>query len=266
MQAVYSQLVQELHRSAKTENAVRASLALSGGLDSVVTLCLAVRAFGARNVFVLSLPENGVTTQDDLQAARLIAQHYGCPFYEQSINNFISDYRFISWDKPELSLLKAKARTRNTLLHHFAETQGAMIISSANKSDLALGFGQIDGAFSGKILPLGDLYKTEVHALGEFIGLPEEILKKAPTRGLQSGVNDEQELGAPWSILDHMLEHFASKHDPEELIQTGLDSHFVHRIARMIEAADPELKHVSVLPKESTGSSIKKAQAAEASS
>lgn len=265
MQNVYSHLIQELHRHAKTEGASKCVLALSGGLDGVVTLCLAVRAFGARNVIVLSMPEANVTSQDDLQTARLIAEHYGCPYFEQSLNNFVMDYHFVPWRKTESAFLSAKTRARHSLLRHLAETENAMILSSRNKSDLLLGFGQSEEELPHAVHPLGDLYKTEVQELGAFIGLPEEILKKAPARGLQAGVTDENELGAPWALLDEILRKFAARHDPEELIQNGLDAHLVHRVSRMMESAAPH-KTDFILPKEAPGTSIKKAQAVEAES
>jgi NAD+ synthase len=266
MQNIYSHLMQELHRHAKATGASKAVLALSGGLDSVVTLCLAVRAFGARNVYALSMPEGGVTSQADLQSARLIAEHYGCPYFEQSINNFVMDFNFVPWQKTEMALHAAKARTRSTLLQHLAVTEKALTLSSRNKSDLLLGFGHIDGEFFGEIHPLGDLYKTEVQTLGEFIGLPEEILRKAPTRGLQANLTDENELGATWPLLDDVLKELSTHRDPEELIQKGLDPHFIHRISRLMEAADPALKNLLILPKEAPGTAIKKAQAVEATS
>ena len=83
MQAAYSTLIKELHRFAKNLQFQRAVIGVSGGLDSAVALCIAVRAFGPKNVTGLVLPEIGLTPEDDINHAKMLLTHFGCPLNYQ---------------------------------------------------------------------------------------------------------------------------------------------------------------------------------------
>ena len=118
MQIIYSTLIRELHQYAKNHQFQRAVIGVSGGLDSAVALCIAVRAFGPKNVTALILPEVGLTSNEDIDHAKLLAEHLGANSHYQPINNFLVDYSFVTWDKTELSNENLKVRVRSTLLHH----------------------------------------------------------------------------------------------------------------------------------------------------
>ncbi len=269
--ALYSGLMQELHRYAKDHQHQRIVLGLSGGLTSAVALCLAVRAFGPKNVTALILPEMGVTPHDDIDHARALAQHFGCTLHYQPINNFLVDHHFVSWEKGEAAFDKLKARVRSTLIHHYADSMNAMVLGTACKSDLLLGLGTRDGEFTGELHVLGDLYKTDVCELGRWIGLPGELFEKPASRNLRPNQSDEEDLNGPWGKIDEILKKLAEGGDPEGLIQKGLDPLLVHKIVRLLEQNEGGMKEVLVIDvsriAESTSSpdSISKAREAEAS-
>jgi NAD+ synthetase len=266
MQALYSKLIKDLHQYAKDRQLQRAVLGLSGGLDSTVTLCLAVRAFGPKNVTVLMLPENGVTPPEDTEHARALAAHFGCHSIYQPINNFLVDYQFVPWDRPESAEGQLKGYVRSTLLRHFADSNQALFLGSANKSDLLLGFGTVEGEFAGDLQPLGDLYKTEVLEMGHFIGLPEAVLEKMPSRCRKLRATDEDELGAPWAQIDDILIQLQNQVDPQSMIDKGMDALTVHRTMRMLQEYQGRFQKLPILPTGRNNKSIEKAREAEASS
>ncbi len=265
MQAVHSTLIKDLHQYAKSKQYQRAVVAVSGGLDSAVTLCLAVRAFGGKNVCALFLPEIGLTPSEDIDHARALASYFGCSSHYQPINNFLVDYSFSTWEKTDEANELLKARVRNTLLKHYAEAHNALVLGTANKSDLLIGPGTLDGELGGELHVLGDLYKTEVQELGSFIGLPEEILAKPASRQLKPNQSDEETLGTTWMQVDEILRQLSTGSDPDQLIQHGMDALLVHKIARLLQQNSGRLDKVTRLQLGHINESIQKAFEAEAS-
>ncbi len=265
MQLIYSTLIKELHQFAKTQKLGRAVIGLSGGLDSAVALCIAVRAFGPKNVTALILPELGLTPNDDIEHARMLAAHFGCVTHYQPINNFLVDFNFIPWEKSKQADENLKERIRSLLLKNYAESESALFLGTANKSDLMLGLGCHDGAFAGDIHILGDLHKSQITELAHFIGLPEELIEKAPARGLRANQYDESDLSGSWRVVDDILTQIHNT-DPEALIEKGMDSLLVHKVVRMVQETQEQNSSPVVIPVGALSEQIKKAQAAEASS
>ena len=266
MNALYTLLMQELHQYAKTHQVQRAVLGLSGGLNSAVALCIAVRAFGPKNVTALVLPEMGLTPHEDIDHARRLAEHFGCHSHYQPINNFLVDFNFVPWEKSETANELLKGRTRATLLHHYAESTGAVLLGTASKSDLLIGLGTADGEFCGELQVLGDLYKSDILELAHWIGLPDELLQKDPARHLKPNVTDEDELSAAWPKVDEILRALAAGTDPEVLVQKGMDALIVHKTVRLLEQNEKGLARFPVIPVGPLPAAMQKAQAAEASS
>ncbi len=266
MPDIQSTLIKELHKYAKNNQFQRAVIGLSGGLDSTVALCIAIRAFGAKNITALILPEIGLTSNDDIEHAKALAEHFGCPYHYQPINNFLVDYSFVTWDKTESANQNLKARARSSLLRHYAEAHNALLIGTANKSDLLLGYGSLEGEFSGDLHLFGDCYKTDVIEMAKNLELPKELLEKPHSRCLKPHQKDLEDLGAPWSKIDDILGQLIEGADPESLIEKGLDSLVVHRVSRYIQQNKGRFDHLQIINLGRLTESIKKAQAAEASS
>lgn len=266
MKSTYSKIVQGLHAYAKNHQAQQAVLGLSGGLDSAVVLCLALRAFGAKNVIALHLPERGLTPEDDSHTAKVLTEHLGVKLHSLSTNNFMVDFNFLPWQSGEEANQHLKARIRALLLQHHAESTHSLLLGCANKSDLALGLGDPHGEFIGDIHPIGDLLKSDVLQLAEYIGLPDEIIQKDPSRCLHPKMTDQSELNASWAELDTVLRPLLLGADPETLIQKGLKPVLVHRIVRLMDQAKGSWEHLKTLPVSPESERIQNAQAAEASS
>ncbi len=266
MHVIYSTLVQELHSFAKVHQFEKAVVGLSGGLDSAVALCIAVRAFGARNVAALILPEMGITSHEDIERAKILAEHFGCESQYQPINNFLVDFHFVPWEQSEEAGKNLRARMRSTVLHHYAEVHGAMIIGTANKSDLQLGLGQRDGTFTGHLHVLGDLYKTDVIDLARTIGLPPELVDGTYSRNLKYRQTDEEDIGAVWSKIDEILRQLEDKVDHDAMIEKGMDALLVHKLIRLVHENEALTKSLPTVHVGRISESIKKAQKAEAES
>lgn len=266
MQVLYSKLIKALHLFAKEGQHQEAVIGLSGGLDSAVALCIAVRAFGAKKVTALLLPEIGQTPPEDMEHAKMLAKHFGCKMHYQPINNFLVDYAFVPWESSELARKHLRARARSQMIRHFAESRPALFIGTASKSDLLLGYGIEGGEFDGDVQVLGDLLKTQVHRLGEFIGLPQELLQKDPARRLSAMQTDESELGYDWKILDDAIQKLLEGRDPELLIQKGMDSLLVHKLARLMEENHHRFAKIPKLSVTVASATMQKAQAAEEAS
>lgn len=266
MHVIYSTLIQELHNFAKSHQYERAVLGLSGGLDSAVVLNLSVRAFGAKNVTALILPEMGITPPEDIEHAKMLADYFDCPMHFKPINNFLVDYHFLPWDKSVESEENLKTRIRSTLLNHCAEGTGSMVLGTANKSDLQLGLGSLDGEFTGTLHVLGDLYKSDVVTLAQYIGLPAELIETPFSRHLKMDQSDEGDWAAPWSKMDEILRQFEDKVDPDSMIEKGMDALLVHKLARLVHENEALAKSIPVIRVGRVTESIKKAQKAEAES
>lgn len=266
MKDIHTALITALHAHAKQLQYQRAVVGLSGGLDSAVVFYLAVRAFGAKNVTALIMPEVGLTPNEDIDHAKILADHFGAQQHYQPINNFLVDFSFVPWPKNEEASANIKAHMRSILLRHYATSQGALFLGTANKSDLTLGFGTREGEFAGDVHVLGDVYKSEVLELAHYINLPEQLVEKDSTRLLKPYQTDEGDLGAPWGKIDEIIEQLNRGIDPDTMIQKGMDSLSVHKITRMIQQNEHKQKLIPILPAGNVQAALKAARKKEASS
>jgi len=266
MQIAFSTLIQELYKYAKNRQFQRAVVGLSGGLNSSLTLLMAVRTFSAKNVTALLLPEIGLTPADEITHAKALATHLGVAIHHQPINNFLVDYNFVHWDKTEEANENLKARIRATLLNLYAESTGAMLLGTADHSNLQLGLGTPDGEFAGALHPFGDLYKTDLIRLAEILGLPEELTKTPFSRHLKPNQTDLEDIGAPWEKVDEILRALDDFADQQTLIDKGANPLLVHRLARLREQNSALQSLFTIIPVSNRTLSIKKAREAEAKS
>jgi len=131
------------------------------------------------------------------------------------------------------------ARERMSILYDFSERTKALIIGTSNKTELLIGYGTIHGDMACAFNPLGDLYKTQVRALGRHLGLPAAILRKTPTAGLWPGQTDEAEIGMSYAEVDRILYHLVDlRESRREVVERGFDRRKVERIAALIRKSE----------------------------
>jgi NAD+ synthase len=219
----YTRIVSEIEKYFKENGFKQAVLGVSGGIDSALTLKLLTDALQAENVTGLIMPEHGVTKDENILHAKRLCDFLGAKKFTIPINKYLLDLLQLPWKPSDLAQMNVKARLRAIILYNYANTNNALVVGSSNKSELLLGYGTKFGDLAADILPLGDLYKTDVYALAEHIGLPKEIIEKAPTAELKKGQTDEQDLGAKYEELDKVLQELETRKAAEASQQNQLE-------------------------------------------
>jgi NAD+ synthase len=187
---------------------------LSGGIDSSTVAALSALALGGNKVFGLMLPEKETYNTTDLRHAELVAEKFKIETEKCDITPTLEAfYHSIPIFDPTEKICKGnvKARTRMIYIYYYANKLSRIVCGSSDKSETMMGYFTKWGDVASDIMPIMDLYKTQVKELAEHIGVPEEIIAKPPTPALWPGQTAEGELGLKYEDLDlilYGLEHF----------------------------------------------------------
>ena len=242
-------------------------LGLSGGLDSALVAYLAVKAMGSENVVCFSMPSR-FSSQGSKDDAALLAANLCCRYetlpIEPIFTAFLTALEGIFEGKPfDLAEENLQARIRGTLLMAYSNKFHSMLLTTGNKSEIAMGYCTLYGDTAGGLAPIGDLYKTEVFALCKRINdrekeagkteiIPRIIIDKPPSAELRPNQKDQDSL-PPYDILDKILALYLNqKLSAEEIAKRGADAELTARIIRTVEWAEfkrqqmpPVLKRIS---------------------
>ena len=186
-------------------------LGLSGGVDSALVAALASEALGPQNVLGLSLPSK-ITSDLSRNQAQELARNLGLEFREISIQSSVeAAQKSLGLDGGGVSFENLQSRMRGQFLMAFSNMEARLLLSTGNKSELALGYSTLYGDLCGALLPIGDLYKPEVYALLHWLNhsrsrtiIPLPTLLRPPTAELSPNQKDEDSL-PPYEILDGVL-------------------------------------------------------------
>lgn len=242
LDGIYKLLVAGLRGFFKKNNFEKAVIGLSGGVDSALTLKIAVDALGQENITALIMPEAGLTKPENTEHAKLLCEFFGITYFIQPINNFTLNLLAAPWKPDILAQMNTKARVRAVLLYSYANTYKALVLGTSNKSETMLGYGTKYGDLAADVEVIADLFKTEVIALADSIGLPPEIVNKTPSAELAPGQTDEGEIGATYRDMDKVLA--AIELGEDGCIASALPAPLVHLVFRRIR----ENKHKTLLP------------------
>ncbi|MGH2511160.1 MAG: NAD+ synthase [Candidatus Limnocylindrales bacterium] len=184
----------------------RAIVGLSGGIDSALVACLVAEAIGPERLLCLLLPyrTSAPTSRSDAEA---ILGQLGCAGEVVDISPIVDAY----FDGPEglgaspLRRGNFMARVRMTVLYDRSVTWGGLVIGTSNKTESLIGYTTIFGDSASALNPIGDLYKSQVRQLAAAMGVPEAIIRKAPSADLWPGQTDESEAGFSYPELDRLL-------------------------------------------------------------
>ncbi len=181
-----------------------AVLGLSGGIDSAVTAYLTVEALGSRRVTALILPDSRVTPDADVSDARQVAEEL-C--VETRMIDIAPIHRAFMrrLQQDRLAEGNLRARIRMALLYYFANSTNTLVIGTGNRSEALVGYFTKYGDGGVDILPIGDLYKTEVRRMGEILGISRRITSKRSSPRLWPGQTAEAELGMEYDAIDRVL-------------------------------------------------------------
>lgn len=221
----------------------KATLGLSGGIDSAVTLVLAVEALGKDNVRVLLMPSQYSSDHSVFDAIAL-AENLNIRFDVIPIHDVY--YKFESSLKPLFAGLQPdiaeeniQARVRGVLLMAISNKFGHILLNTSNKSETAVGYGTLYGDMNGGISVLGDVYKTRVYELANFINrrkeiIPHNSIAKPPSAELRPGQKDSDSL-PDYYILDQVLHHYIEDQlSASEIAKLGFDKPLVDKVIRMV--------------------------------
>lgn len=212
-------------------------LGLSGGLDSALVAALATEALGAERVDASYLP--GTTSHaDDRSSAEEVAEHLGLALNEVSVAGAVEAIEPLLGVEPDRAVVgNLQARLRMAVLYARAQATGRLVVGTGNKSELLVGYFTKHGDGGVDLLPIGDLYKSQVGVLAEAVGLPERVRTRAPTAGLWRGQTDEAELGLPYATLDIVLAGLERQADAERIAEAAdLEKGEVERIAGLVRS------------------------------
>jgi NAD+ synthase (glutamine-hydrolysing) len=221
----------------------KAILGLSGGIDSAVTCVLAARALGADNVRVILMPSQ-YSSDHSVNDARKLAENLGVQYdlvpIEPMYQAFAEALKPHFWGYPaNITEENLQARVRGMLLMGFSNKFGPILLNTSNKSEMAVGYGTLYGDMCGGLSVLGDVYKTEVYELANYINkdaevIPQNSIVKPPSAELRPGQKDSDSL-PEYDILDQVLFQYIEKHQgPKEIIAMGFDEALVRRVLRMV--------------------------------
>ncbi len=221
----------------------RAILGLSGGIDSAVVAVLAARALGPGNVRVILLPSQ-FSSEHSVLDARKLAENLGVQYDLIPIQPIFESYAAALqphfWAQPfNLTEENIQARIRGMLLMAFSNKFGHILLNTSNKSEIAVGYGTLYGDLCGGLSVIGDVYKTEVYDLANFINkdgevIPQNTLAKPPSAELRPGQKDSDSL-PPYEELDPILfQYIERRQSPQDIIAMGFDEATVRRALRMV--------------------------------
>jgi NAD+ synthase len=212
----------------------RLVVGLSGGLDSAVAASLAVRALGREGLFCLLMPYRD-SNPDSLRDARKMAEVLAVQSETLDISGFVDAFADLSGQADRIRLGNVMARARMILLFDRSALHDALVLGTSNKSELLLGYGTLHGDLACALNPLGDLYKTQVRALAEELGVPHSIRRKPPSADLWPSQSDEEELGFEYEKLDRLLTLLVDAGaGPQEVIDLGFPEEMVNRVTDLI--------------------------------
>ncbi len=211
----------------------KAVVGLSGGVDSALSSALAAEALGKENVHCVLLPFK-TSSKDSLEDAKEFVGKFGVVSsvidISSSADPIIERQKFVGNVRKGNIL----SRLRMIMLYDLSAQENALVLGTSNKTELLLGYGTLFGDLAHALNPIGDLYKTQVWQLAEYIGVPERIIKKKPSADLWEGQTDEADLGYSYAEIDEVLYLLVDqKMRIEEVAERGFPLKMVKDLHRM---------------------------------
>ncbi len=241
-EAVVSVLCRGLRREVQRAAFSKVVLGLSGGIDSTLVAYLAARAFSPENVLALLMPYRS-SSADSLRHGRVVVDALGIRAVEEEITPQIDAYFERHGEADRSRRGNKMARERMTILYDHSQAEGALVLGTSNKTELLLGYSTIYGDSASAVNPIGDLYKTQVFAVSRWLGVPEEIVDKAPSADLWVGQTDEDELGFSYAEVDRLLYHMVDRRERRQgLLRLGFSAELIDRVFELMRRSQYKRK------------------------
>ncbi len=232
-----------LKETVQTAGFSKAVVAVSGGVDSAVSLNLAVRALGKENVYALLMPYGRLSNEalEDgkaiVSAVDLAKDHVMVRDIATVVNMILKQVEDDTLDAVRKGNIMA--RMRMVFLFDFAKSLHALVVGTENKSEHYLGYFTRFGDEASDIEPIRSLYKTQIWEMAKYLGVPQRIVEKAPSANLWEGQSDEGEFGFSYLDADRVLYHYFEERLPKEgIVSLGLPEPLVDSVLQFVEKND----------------------------
>ncbi len=251
---IYAALVLGLRDYAHKSGFKRALIALSGGIDSALVAVLAVEALGAENVIGVSLP-SAISSQHSRDDARILAQNLGIRFETIAIADAVATTEaalgpVFAGRARDVTEENIQARIRGVLMMALSNKFGALLLTTGNKSEVAVGYCTLYGDMCGGLAVISDVFKTQVYALCRWINrereiIPENTITKPPSAELRPGQVDQDSL-PPYDVLDAILEGYVEKGlSRRDLVAEGFAEAVVNDVVRKVDLNEYKRKQMA---------------------
>ncbi len=260
MEEIKNEIIEFIRDEFKKYKYFGVVIGISGGIDSTVTAKLLVEALGERRVFGLLMPERD-SYKDTLKDSKMVCEYLGIKYkfidlspvlrkmdvykmkppakifprkyqeryaksqWENVESPYIKDLKNSGGDenRKNLAYYRVKHRLRMTYLYLEGEKRGYAVVGATNRTEMKTGFYVKWGDESSDMEPILHLYKTQVQKLGEYLKIPEKILKKKPTPDIAPGIDDEYALGINYNNLDRILIKIENEESLEDENKKDID-------------------------------------------
>jgi NAD+ synthase (glutamine-hydrolysing) len=232
----------------------RVLLGLSGGVDSAVTAAIAVEAVGANNVLGVMMP-SPYSSRGSVQDSEELARNLGISTTVLAIGDIMRAFEgtlapAFAGRESDVTEENLQARIRGNLLMALSNKYGALLLTTGNKSELAVGYCTLYGDMSGGLAVISDVPKTMIYRLAHWRNrqrgvIPEQILTKAPSAELRPNQTDQDSL-PPYDALDEILVRHIEQHQSgEEIVAQGFDEATVRRVLHLVRSAEFKRKQAA---------------------
>jgi NAD+ synthase (glutamine-hydrolysing) len=251
---IHAALVLGLRDYAHKSGFKRALIALSGGIDSALVAVLAVEALGAENIIGVSLPSS-ISSQHSKDDARILAQNLGIRFETIAIADAVATAEsalgpVFAGRARDVTEENIQARIRGVIMMALSNKFGALLLTTGNKSEVAVGYCTLYGDMCGGLAVISDVFKTQVYALCRWINrereiIPENTIIKPPSAELRPGQVDQDSL-PPYDILDAILQGYVEKGlSRRDLVREGFAEPVVNDIVRKVDLNEYKRKQMA---------------------
>ncbi len=216
----------------------RTVIGLSGGIDSALVAYLVAEAVGADGLLCVLMPYR-TSSPASRGDAEEVVRRLGCASELVEITPMVDGFYGLATDASAVRRGNFMARMRMSVLYDRSVTWGGLVVGTGNKTEALIGYTTIFGDSACAFNPIGDLYKSQVRQLAAAIGVPDEIIRKAPSADLWPGQTDETEAGFSYPELDRLLFwRIDKRRSVDEVVGLGFASALVERVDRMIAGAE----------------------------
>jgi NAD+ synthase (glutamine-hydrolysing) len=257
---IFAALTLGLRDYVRKSGFTSALIALSGGIDSAVVAVIAAAAFGPKNVIAVSLP-SAISSQHSKDDARILAENLGLRFETLGIESPVAACEAVlaplfAGRPRDVTEENLQARIRGVLMMALSNKLGAILLTTGNKSEVAVGYCTLYGDMCGGLAVISDVFKTQVYALANWINadarragrvppIPQSTIDKPPSAELRPGQTDQDTL-PPYDVLDAILKGYVEEGlSRRELIAQGFAESVVNEVVRKVDLNEYKRKQAA---------------------